>query len=148
VSIQAIGTIPLIVLLTAVFAIVIGIVFFVRGQFEAAGLQWPSALDTALSVLVGFAGLVVLTALMAIVIRMRGVGVAEIVVLVICIAIAPVSLMFLMLGETTGSILSQIDTVLSTIMMLVVIVVLVALIAMIISITLSALGVVFGEAGR
>jgi len=39
VSIQAIGTIPLIVLLTAVFAIVIGIVFFVRGQFEVAGLQ-------------------------------------------------------------------------------------------------------------
>jgi hypothetical protein len=59
-----------------------------------------------------------------------------------------VSLMFLMLGEITGSILSQIDTVLSTIMMLVVIVVLVALIAMIIGITLSALGVVFGEAGR
>ncbi len=79
---------------------------------------------------------------------MQGVGVAEIVVLVICIAIAPVSLMFLMLGETTGSILSQINIVLSTIMMLVDIVVLVALIAMIIGITLSALGVVFGEAGR
>jgi hypothetical protein len=45
-------------LLTAVLAIVIGVVFLVRGQLEAAGLQWPSALDTALSVLVGFVELV------------------------------------------------------------------------------------------
>jgi len=45
-------------LLTAVLAIVIGVVFLVRGQLEEAGLQWPSALDTALSVLVGFVELV------------------------------------------------------------------------------------------
>jgi len=45
-------------LLTAVLAIVIGVVFLVREWLEAAGLQWPSALDTALSVLVGFVKLV------------------------------------------------------------------------------------------
>ena len=47
-------------LLTAVLAIVIGVVFLVRGQLEAAGLQWPSALDTALSVLFGFIRLVMM----------------------------------------------------------------------------------------
>jgi uncharacterized membrane protein HdeD (DUF308 family) len=45
---------PSIALLTVVLAIVIGLVFFVREQLEATGLPWPSALDTALSVLVGF----------------------------------------------------------------------------------------------
>jgi uncharacterized protein YebE (UPF0316 family) len=79
------------VVFVVVFAVVIGLVFSVREWLEVAGLPWPSALDTALSALVGFTGLV---------------------------------------------------------MMLDDIVVLVALIAMIIGITLSALGVVFGEAGR
>jgi len=38
--------------------IVLGVVYFVREQFEALGLPWPSALDTTLSVLVGFAKLI------------------------------------------------------------------------------------------
>jgi uncharacterized membrane protein HdeD (DUF308 family) len=54
VSVKDLRTIPLIALLTVVLAIVIGLVFFVREQLEAIGLPWPSALDTALSVLVGF----------------------------------------------------------------------------------------------
>jgi NADH:ubiquinone oxidoreductase subunit 3 (subunit A) len=58
VSVKDLRTIPLIALLTVVLAIVIGLVFFVREQLEATGLPWPSALDTALSVLVGFVGLV------------------------------------------------------------------------------------------
>jgi ABC-type proline/glycine betaine transport system permease subunit len=54
VSVKDLRTIPSIALLTVVLAIVIGLVFFVREQLEATGLPWPSALDTALSVLVGF----------------------------------------------------------------------------------------------
>jgi uncharacterized membrane protein HdeD (DUF308 family) len=38
-----------------IFIIVLGIVYFVREYIKAIGLPWPSALDTALSVLVGFA---------------------------------------------------------------------------------------------
>jgi hypothetical protein len=37
-----------------IFIIVLGVVYFVREQLEATGLPWPSTLDTALSVLVGF----------------------------------------------------------------------------------------------
>jgi hypothetical protein len=37
-----------------IFIIVLGIVYFVREYIKAIGLPWPSALDTALSVLVGF----------------------------------------------------------------------------------------------
>jgi Na+-driven multidrug efflux pump len=48
------------VVFVVVFAVVIGLVFLVRGQLEAAGLQWPSALDTALSALVGFIRLVMM----------------------------------------------------------------------------------------
>jgi hypothetical protein len=58
VSVKDLRTIPLIALLTVVLAIVIGLVFFVREEIEATGLPWPSALDTELSVLVGFVGLV------------------------------------------------------------------------------------------
>ena len=57
-SVKDLRTIPSIALLTVVLAIVIGLVFFVREQFEALGLPWPSALDTALSVLVGFVELI------------------------------------------------------------------------------------------
>ncbi len=38
--------------------IMLGVAYFVREQFEALGLPWPSALDTALSVLVGFVELI------------------------------------------------------------------------------------------
>jgi hypothetical protein len=58
VSVKDLRTIPSIALLTVVLAIVIGVVFLVREQLEATGLPWPSALDTALSVLVGFVKLV------------------------------------------------------------------------------------------
>jgi uncharacterized membrane protein HdeD (DUF308 family) len=40
------------------FIIVLGVIYFVREYIKAIGLPWPSALDTALSVLVGFAELV------------------------------------------------------------------------------------------
>jgi Na+-driven multidrug efflux pump len=40
------------------FIIVLGVTYFVREQFEALGLPWPSALDTTLSVLVGFVELI------------------------------------------------------------------------------------------
>jgi uncharacterized membrane protein HdeD (DUF308 family) len=33
---------------------VLGVIYFVREYIKAIGLPWPSALDTALSVLVGF----------------------------------------------------------------------------------------------
>jgi hypothetical protein len=58
VSVKAVREALLTAVFVVVFAIVIGVVFLVRGQLEAAGLQWPSALDTALSVLVGFVELV------------------------------------------------------------------------------------------
>jgi uncharacterized membrane protein HdeD (DUF308 family) len=48
------------VVFVVVFAVVIGLVFPVREWLEAAGLQWPSALDTALSVLFGFIRLVMM----------------------------------------------------------------------------------------
>ncbi len=44
--------------LVVIFFIVLGIAYFFGRQFEALGLPWPSALDTALSVLVGFVELV------------------------------------------------------------------------------------------
>jgi Na+-driven multidrug efflux pump len=36
------------------FIIVLGVIYFVREYIKAIGLPWPSALDTLLSVLVGF----------------------------------------------------------------------------------------------
>jgi len=48
------------VVFVVVFAIVIGLVFSVREWLEAAGLQWPGALDAALSVLFGFIRLVMM----------------------------------------------------------------------------------------
>jgi len=41
-----------------IFIIVLGVVHFVREYIKAIGLPWPSALDTALSVLVGFVELI------------------------------------------------------------------------------------------
>jgi uncharacterized membrane protein HdeD (DUF308 family) len=41
-----------------IFIIVLGVVNFVREYIKAIGLPWPSALDTALSVLVGFVELI------------------------------------------------------------------------------------------
>jgi hypothetical protein len=58
VSVKAVREALLTAVFVVVFAIVIGVVFLVREWLEAAGLQWPSALDTALSVLVGFVELV------------------------------------------------------------------------------------------
>jgi hypothetical protein len=40
------------------FIIVLGAIYFVREYIKAIGLPWPSALDTALSVLVGFVELI------------------------------------------------------------------------------------------
>jgi hypothetical protein len=44
--------------LVVIFFIVLGVAYFFGRQFEALGLPWPSALDTALSVLAGFVELV------------------------------------------------------------------------------------------
>jgi uncharacterized membrane protein HdeD (DUF308 family) len=41
-----------------IFIIVLGVIYFVREYIKALGLPWPSALDTALSVLVGFVELI------------------------------------------------------------------------------------------
>jgi uncharacterized membrane protein HdeD (DUF308 family) len=64
------------------FIIVLGVVYFFREQFEALGLPWPSALDTTLSVLVGFVklimtppdirGLIVLIAIFTIILGILG----------------------------------------------------------------------------
>ena len=44
--------------LVVIFIIVLGVAYFVREYIKAIGLPWPSALDTALSVLVGFVELI------------------------------------------------------------------------------------------
>jgi hypothetical protein len=57
-----------IALLTVVFAIVLGVVYYVKSQLTPAGLTWPTAFDTALNTLTGFGSLVVIVALAALVI--------------------------------------------------------------------------------
>jgi hypothetical protein len=68
VSVAAVRAVLPIALLTVVFAIVLGVVYYVRAQLTPAGLQWPSAFDTALNTLTGFGTLVVIVALAALVI--------------------------------------------------------------------------------
>jgi hypothetical protein len=68
VSVSAVRAVLPVVLLTVVFAIVIGVVYYVRGQLTPAGLTWPSAFDTALNTLTSFGTLVVIVALAALVI--------------------------------------------------------------------------------
>jgi hypothetical protein len=68
VSVSAVRAVLPIVLLTVVFAITLGVVYYVRAQLAPAGLQWPSAFDTALSTLTSFGTLVVIVALAALVI--------------------------------------------------------------------------------
>lgn len=53
-SAKAVQSAVQVLALVMFFIIVLGVVYFFREQFEALGLPWPSALDTALSVLVGF----------------------------------------------------------------------------------------------
>jgi len=68
VSVAAVRAVLPIVLLTVVFAIVLGVVYYVKAQLGPAGLQWPSAFDTALSTLTSFGTLVVIVALATLVI--------------------------------------------------------------------------------
>jgi hypothetical protein len=68
VSVAAVRAVLPVVLLTVVFAIVIGVVYYVKGQLTPAGLTWPSAFDTALNTLTSFGTLVVIVALAALVI--------------------------------------------------------------------------------
>jgi hypothetical protein len=68
VSVAAVRAVLPIALLTVVFAIVLGVVYYVRSQLGPAGLQWPSAFDTALNTLTSFGTLVVIVALAALVI--------------------------------------------------------------------------------
>jgi hypothetical protein len=68
VSVAAVRAVLPIALLTVVFAIVLGVVYYVRAQLAPAGLQWPSAFDTALNTLTSFGTLVVIVALAALVI--------------------------------------------------------------------------------
>jgi hypothetical protein len=68
VSVAAVRAVLPVALLTVVFAIVIGVVFYVKGQLTPAGLTWPSAFDTALNTLTSFGALVVIVALAALVI--------------------------------------------------------------------------------
>jgi len=68
VSVAAVRAVLPIALLTVVFALVLGVVYYVRSQLTPAGLTWPSAFDAALSTLTGFGTLVVIVALAALVI--------------------------------------------------------------------------------
>jgi hypothetical protein len=68
VSVAAVRAVLPIALLTVVFAIVLGVVYYVKAQLTPAGLQWPSAFDTALNTLTGFGSLIVIVALAALVI--------------------------------------------------------------------------------
>jgi hypothetical protein len=68
VSVVAVRAILPVVLLAVVFAVVIGVVFYVRSQLEPAGLTWPSAFDAALGTLTSFGTLIVIVALAALVI--------------------------------------------------------------------------------
>jgi hypothetical protein len=67
VSVEAVRAVLPIALLTAVFAIVLGVVYYVKAQLSPAGLTWPSAFDTALNTLTSFGTLVVIVALAALV---------------------------------------------------------------------------------
>ncbi|MCC5990119.1 MAG: hypothetical protein LM558_01225 [Thermosphaera sp.] len=67
-SVVAVRAVLPIVLLTVVFAITLGVVYYVKAQLNPAGLQWPSAFDTALSTLTSFGTLVVIVALATLVI--------------------------------------------------------------------------------
>jgi hypothetical protein len=67
VSVAAVRAVLPIALLTVVFAIVLGVVYYVKSQLTPAGLTWPSAFDTALNTLTGFGTLVVIVALAALV---------------------------------------------------------------------------------
>ncbi len=53
-AIQNVVRVAVVVVIFMIFIIVLGVVHFVREYIKAIGLPWPSALDTALSVLVGF----------------------------------------------------------------------------------------------
>jgi hypothetical protein len=68
VSVAAVRAVLPIALLTVVFAIVLGVVYYVRSQLGPAGLAWPSAFDTALNILTSFGTIVVIVALAALVI--------------------------------------------------------------------------------
>jgi uncharacterized membrane protein HdeD (DUF308 family) len=58
VSAKAVQDAVQVLALVMIFIIVLGVAYLVVRQFEAHGLPWPSALDTALSVLVGFVELI------------------------------------------------------------------------------------------
>jgi hypothetical protein len=68
VSVAAVRAVLPIALLTVVFAIVLGVVYYVRSQLTPAGLQWPSVFDTTLSTLTSFGTLIVIVALASLVI--------------------------------------------------------------------------------
>jgi hypothetical protein len=68
VSVAAVRAVLPIVLLTVVFAITLGVVYYVRSQLTPAGLQWPSAFDTSLNTLTNFGTLTVIVSLAALVI--------------------------------------------------------------------------------
>ena len=67
-SVAAVRAVMPIVLLTVVFAVVLGVVYYVRAQLEPAGLEWPSTFNAALNTLTNFGTLVVIVALAALVI--------------------------------------------------------------------------------
>jgi hypothetical protein len=68
VSVAAVRAVLPIALLTVVFAITLGVVYYVKSQLGPAGLTWPSAFDTALNTLTSFGTLIVIVALAALVI--------------------------------------------------------------------------------
>jgi hypothetical protein len=68
VSVVAVRAVLPIVLLTVVFAIVLGVVYYVRSQLTPAGLTWPSVFDATLATLTSFGTLIVIVALAALVI--------------------------------------------------------------------------------
>jgi len=68
VSVAAVRAVLPIVLLTVVFAIVLGVVYYVRSQLTPAGLAWPSVFDATLATLTSFGTLIVIVALAALVI--------------------------------------------------------------------------------
>jgi uncharacterized membrane protein HdeD (DUF308 family) len=58
VSAKAVQDVVRAAVLLVILFMVLGVVYFVREYIKAIGLPWPSALDTALSVLVGFVELI------------------------------------------------------------------------------------------
>ena len=67
-SVAAVRAVLPIVLLTVVFAIVLGVVYYVKSQLTPAGLTWPSVFDATLATLTSFGTLIVIVALAALVI--------------------------------------------------------------------------------